>query len=88
MFYEYLRLFGCQNSELGGDSSIENFKDIFVFGLLTQTSVLMFYLRMYSYFATFVRALSSVFLASIPLLACLLFILLTETLIFYIVLGS
>jgi hypothetical protein len=67
---------------------LENLRDIYVLGLLTQTAMLLYYVRVLPGAATFVRALFQVIIASIPLLAFLFFMLMTEATIYYVLINQ
>ena len=57
---------------------------VYVWGILIQTFVLLYYLQVFDFWATFVRSLVQIIIKSLPLAATLLVFVATQTLMFYV----
>lgn len=67
---------------------MENLRDVYIFGIIAQTAMLLFYIRVFNYAATFVSSLQNVIKASVPIITCLFFVIMTETVMFYVIFQS
>lgn len=63
---------------------LEHLRLVYVWGILIQNFVFLYYVKVFDFWATFVRSLSQIVITSLPLAATLFVFIFTQTLMFYV----
>ena len=63
---------------------LEHLRLVYVWGILIQNFVFLYYVKVFDFWATFVRSLAQIVITSLPLAATLFVFILTQTFMFYV----